>query len=206
MKAIDRTGQQFGYWTAVKRTSPGRWLFRCVCGVEKDLRSCNVVCGASRSCGCKALEIAQEFPKENPEYDIWSCMRDRCNNPRNQQWHHYGGRGIKVCDRWDSFRAFLADMGQRPSRGHSLDRRDVNGGYSPDNCRWATQSEQLNNTRRNVRIEHDGRNMTVAEWANETGMKRGVLYRRVHAGLTGAAVFAPIADHMRRAWETRRAG
>jgi hypothetical protein len=102
-------------------------------------------------------------------------MRDRCSNPNRHDWKRYGGRGIKVCERWQVFENFLSDMGERPA-GMSLDRIDPNGDYSPDNCRWASIRTQCNNTRRNVYVEHDGRRQTIAQWADELGVKRMRLY------------------------------
>ena len=100
-------------------------------------------------------------------FRIWTEMRSRCNNPRRKRYKDYGGRGITVCDRWQVFENFFADMGHPPTSKHSLDRKDNNKGYSPDNCRWATQTEQANNTRKNVRITFQGKTLTMKEWARE---------------------------------------
>lgn len=82
---------------------------------------------------------------EAPEHYIWRSMLSRCNNPKDRSYRYYGGRGIRVCDSWKDYRVFLSDMGPRPSVSHSLDRIDVNNGYSLENCRWATRSEQQQN-------------------------------------------------------------
>lgn len=114
-------------------------------------------------------------------------MRTRCLNPKSEGYAEYGARGITVCARWASFEAFLLDMGERPA-GTTLDRRNNDRGYEPGNCRWATMSEQENNKRVNVFIEHDGLRLTVAEWAAKTGIGYQTLRKRVEAGWSAARV------------------
>jgi hypothetical protein len=106
-------------------------------------------------------------------------MRNRCYSPKNPSFAHYGGRGIEVCQQWrDDFDQFVADMGQAPE-GRSLDRIDNDLGYSPENCRWATIKEQLNNQRRNHRITHDGQTQTLAQWADQLGIRVDTLHKRI---------------------------
>lgn len=113
-------------------------------------------------------------------YRIWKAMRNRCNNPNAHRYHRYGGRGVRVCARWDSFSAFLADMGEAPE-GKSLDRwPDKDGNYSVGNCRWATSVEQGRNTSQNRMVTHEGRTMTLSAWAEHLGTTADVIWKRLH--------------------------
>lgn len=114
-----------------------------------------------------------------PEYSLWKNIHARCNNPNHPKYADYGGRGIAVCPEWDSFERFLSDMGSRPDADHELDRIDNDGPYAPWNCRWATRTEQNNNTRRNVILEHAGRRMTLPQWAREVGLNINTLRGRI---------------------------
>lgn len=158
MKIIDLTGRRFGRWTVLAFVSREnrRTLFRCRCdcGTERDVLALSLTraMGASRGCGCvrpKPVGQRKHGGRGTREYRIWKGMRDRCNNPSNPRFVDYGGAGVKVCALWDDFAAFLADMGRAPTPQHTLDRRDNSLGYSPDNCRWATQTEQQRNRTNN---------------------------------------------------------
>lgn len=118
---------------------------------------------------------------ESSTHAIWRGMLSRCRNPKSKDFPRYGGRGITVCDRWLQFVNFLADMGERPA-GMSLERLDGAEGYSPENCTWATPTQQARNRRGNVCITHDGRTATVAEWAERTGLERKTLEYRIRVG------------------------
>lgn len=107
-------------------------------------------------------------------------MKNRCTNPEVQSYPDYGGRGIKICDRWlNSFENFYEDMGERPSNQHSIDRIDNNGDYEPSNCRWATRTEQNNNKRNIVRLTFNGKEQTLLEWSKELNISLTVLRDRV---------------------------
>ena len=126
-------------------------------------------------------ERATHRMSHSPTYNCWRSMLARCGNPKQKDFARYGGRGITVCERWRDFAAFYADMGAKPE-GMSLERKDVNAGYAPDNCCWATAAQQANNKRSNVVVEFQGQRATVSEWAQRTGLERKTLEYRIRAG------------------------
>jgi hypothetical protein len=107
-------------------------------------------------------------------------MRQRCENPEGIDYGYYGGRGIRVCRRWQSFEAFYADMGPRPTPAHEIDRIDNSGDYAPGNCHWTTRIVNSNNRRDNVRIEWRGESLTVPEWSRRTGLQATAIYQRIN--------------------------
>lgn len=184
MKALDLVGQRFGRLLVVARaenSKRGQTRFNCVCdcGEERNVATGNLRSGISRSCGCLTKETARARRTthgltKTPEYRAWSAMRNRCTNPK-AAYAAWNGRGIKVCQRWELFENFLADVGLRPSRAHSIDRIDVDGDYEPSNVRWATRSQQANNMRKTVKIH--GEPMT--DVALRVGLKPATLYARI---------------------------
>lgn len=128
-----------------------------------------------------------------PEYTAWAGMKSRCSDPNSSRYPYYGGRGIKVCDRWrDSFAAFLVDVGPRPSPDHSLDRMDPNGNYEPGAVRWATRKEQQRNRRNNRFLTIFGQRRTLAEWAEIGGLHPYTLLSRINAGWHHGNWFSPV--------------
>lgn len=116
---------------------------------------------------------------ESSTYQSWQAMRRRCQDPNFNVYPNYGGRGIKVCDRWQSFVKFRADMGERPE-GHTLGRINTDGDYEPDNCRWETWTQQQRNRRGNHTITFDGLTLTMAEWSERTGIPYRSLEKRIN--------------------------
>lgn len=118
-----------------------------------------------------------------PEYNVWNGMKHRCHNPNYGGYRKYGARGIVVCDRWrESFEAFYADMGPRPSSKHSIEREDNDGPYSPDNCRWALPIEQMNNQRKTILVDVGGTMKTLRQIADEAGVPITVIQARHRLG------------------------
>lgn len=164
-------GQRFGRLVAIERVQgppAGLWLCECDCGQSKAVAGSSLKAGKTRSCGCLHRERAGRLNykhgmAETPLHRIWRGMLNRCRNPNQDGFENYGGRGIKVCERWHDFMAFEADMrtGYRP--GLSIERKDVDGDYSPDNCRWATLAEQAVNRRSTPFVVYEGARMAFAD-------------------------------------------
>lgn len=132
----------------------------------------------------------------SPEYRVWWAMRNRCSNPKVSNWKRYGGRGIKVCERWaESFESFVADMGVRPSADHSIDRIDNDGDYTPSNCRWVDRATQMNNRETSVKIEVNGEIRTKSEWAKHLGLSRCSIENRLRRGWSTERTFSERNRH-----------
>ena len=154
--ALDLTGHVYGRWTclsfAEKKGSKRYWNVQCSCGSISKISVGSLRTGNSKSCGCLQKEIISTLNtthgKSNTSdgiYSIWLTMRTRCNNPNTDDYDYYYAKGIKVCERWDDFSKFLEDMGDRPTKKHSIDRINSELGYFKENCRWATSQEQVDN-------------------------------------------------------------
>lgn len=142
-------------------------------------------------------------PRHGPEYRVWKEMRRRCNNENRPEYQRYGGRGIRVCERWDSFENFLEDIGKRPSGNHSIDRVDNNGDYRPSNCRWSTKKEQALNRRTNRLIEYRGRTQHLSLWAKEISMNRSTLTNRLDTyGMSIEQAFNKPLNKPLKTWRT----
>lgn len=226
-------GDKYGSLTIIselpsrKRASGGTsrmFLCRCECGEEREVSFGNLRKGHTRSCGCsRAVPYSQERigkarqaasfrdnyhgMKDSSEYGIWEGMKDRCYKPRTRGYKSYGGRGIAVCFGWrSSFKSFFADIGERPSASHSIDRIDGDGNYScghcdeciangwPANCRWATRAEQRRNAKNVRMLTFQGETMCMADWAKRKGMSKSALSARLGKMSVEYALREPVRE------------
>lgn len=166
-------------------------VFRCECGTVCVLQVKGVSRGITASCGCYRREVwngvvTKHGLSSHPLYDIWASIKQRCTNPASTSWINYGGRGISMCDDWrKSFEKFYEwSMGNGYSQGLDVDRKDNNGPYCPDNCRWVTRTVNMRNTRRNHHVSAFGETKTIAEWAEDTRCvcTTDALWARIKAG------------------------
>lgn len=159
------------------------WWCRCECGLIVRPYATNLQ-RHTTSCGCAAVKHgAARRGGKSPLYNVWQSMIRRCHTTSEKGYRNYGARGIRVCERWrHSFPNFLADMGERPTEKHTLDRIDNDGNYEPGNCRWATRSVNNNNTRRNVYLTLNGETHTLTQWSRKLGVPAARLKMRVELG------------------------
>lgn len=135
-------------------------------------------------------------------YSTWRGMKDRCENPKNKDYHNYGGRGIRVCERWRSFAAFVEDMNPRP-KGHTIDRVENNGPYSPENCVWATPFQQMQHTRWGRYLTFNGESLTIAQWARKLNVKHEFIKLRLRRGWSVADALTLPADKYPASWRRK---
>lgn len=197
----DISGQRFGKLLAIEidathvkknKCRANKWICVCDCGNKTSVLITNLTGGKSKSCGCQKNLMGKLIHglSKTGSFHSWVEMLRRCENPDAINYHLYGGRGITVCERWHKIENFFEDMGERPE-GKTLDRIDTDAGYCKENCRWATKREQLLNKRNNRRILFDGRNLTVAEWADVTGINRNTIVGRLNSGWSPDRILSP---------------
>lgn len=206
-KLIDLTGHTYDRLTVLhlhaQRASDGKaqWVCRCACGRITVAKSNNLRSGNTRSCGCLMIDTVRENSTTHghtvnrrwtPEYTSYRSMLARCYDEKHVSYPDYGGSGIEVCSSWlgaDGFVRFLSDMGPRPE-GTTLDRK-TNGDYTPENTRWATDTEQIRNRRTTVRVTYRGRTRVLADWASVLGINYFTLMTRYKHGERGAKLLRP---------------
>ena len=202
---IDLTGRKFGRLTVIERAEDyitpsdgrhrARWKCICECGNYTFSRQTSLLHGDALSCGCLRDErFLNGVSKHNGVgtrlYNIWNSMRQRCNNPKNRAYHNYGGRGIKICKEWDNFATFRdwaisTGYDEKAAYGQfTLDRVDVDGSYSPDNCKWITMREQGLNKRNTVKLTYNGVTMPLKMWAKTLNLNYSTLWKRYSLGKT----------------------
>lgn len=188
MKLKDLSGRTFGRLTVVGRSAKigvrVSWDCICECGASTTVQGLNLTQGVSRSCGClqkemSALKLTTHGMSNTRLYQRWQAIHKRCKDLTCAAYKNYGARGIRVCEEWRDFERFLQDMG-RPVRGATIERKDNDGPYSKDNCRWASRKEQGRNKRNNRLITCGEQTKSVTEWAASLGIKRQTLYQRIH--------------------------
>lgn len=182
-------GSRIGRWTVIDDTPfrDAKNLFyecMCECGTVRFVRSSCLLKATSLSCGCTTKEINKALNTKHgfyyhPLYHVWINMMNRCYNSENSAFKHYGGRGIFVCDRWHDIANFVHDNEFLGYKNKTIDRRENDKGYSPDNCRWITKKEQNLNKRSNILITYNNATKTLYEWARDLGLRYSLLYQRI---------------------------
>ena len=184
MPRPDFIGKRFNRLVVLSLAKGGHRECVCDCGTVRTIPLHRLISGHTKSCGCLRSELVSAKNTTHglhgtPTYMIWKGMRNRCNNINEPAYSRYGGRGITVCERWNNYVSFLADMGERLTTKHSIDRIDNNGDYTPDNCKWSTMTEQANNTRANLNVTFNNQALTLTQWARKTGMNYDALRSRI---------------------------
>lgn len=178
-RLVDRTGMKFGRLTALEHVGAGVWLCECECGKRTRVLGGNLGRGNSKSCGCLFKErITKHGLCGKRIHIIWKYMMSRCYDPAALGYENYGGRGIKVCERWHKVENFHADMGD-PPEGLTLDRIKNDKGYEKSNCKWSNWSEQHRNRRNNNLVTAFGKTQTMIEWAEEYKINGRTLHNRI---------------------------
>lgn len=188
----DLEGARFGRLTILEiiRSRPNKAKVLCSCGKTKTIRLSHIESGATNSCGCLFIEATRQTGESNvthgmkktPEYAAWANMHYRCNTETSPAFPSYGGRGIAVCDRWQSFKSFYDDIGPRPSRKHSLERVENDKGYGPSNCIWALPHIQNANRRTTRHLTAFGETRTLMDWCAIFSIKRSTVSERLRRG------------------------
>lgn len=173
----------FNRWRVVAVSLVGKQkaLCECLCGVRKWVDAYTLRNGLSKSCGCHRTELQTKGNRDTRAYSSWLNMKARCLNTNAPYYKYYGARGISICKRWLSFENFFSDMGEAPIT-MTLERNDVNKGYFPRNCRWATRQEQQDNRRSNHNITFKGQTKCIAAWARELEINTQTLRNRIRRG------------------------
>lgn len=199
--SIGLEGNVYNRWLVVayshKKLPHHYYLCRCECGNEAVVQANSLKTGISKSCGCHRREVASEIHKkhglcDHPAYQSWVAMRRRCFDPMFSGYESYGGTGITVCEKWQTFEGFWDDMAATWAPGLSIDRINNHGNYEPGNCRWATDIEQANNKRNNHVLNTPWGKLSMADAARKAGLSRSALKHRVERNWPESRLFEPM--------------
>lgn len=203
MNHIDISGKKYGRLTTLEYVGSSKWLCECDCGTQKIIRKDSLIQGKSKSCGCLHKENAAAQIRERSVkhgdfgtklYGVWAAIKRRCYNQNSRYYHEYGGRGITVCDRWKDDYSYFKEwsLAHDYKEGLSIDRVDTNGNYSPDNCRWVSMKEQQNNRRNNIKLAYEGKEYTLRELSDISGISFRTLKGRHERGWSIENMLDPI--------------
>jgi len=220
MKKVDidkYIGKTYNYLLVIAEAESNcgrKVLCVCKCGNVGAHSLWGILNGGTKSCGCYSREKAAIKGKMQltthglsytSEYQAWIRIKFRCYNEKYSGYMEYGGRGIRVCDRWlNSFENFYADMGKKPTSNHSIDRINVDGNYEPSNCRWATRKEQQRNKTNNVLFTYKGETKCIAEWSEITGLSFNLIQSRINGNWAEDIIFMPSNNDKRRRYDKNR--
>ena len=195
-KPVDMLNKVFGRLTVTRRSPKNTfghkfWYCECECGNSIEVDGGHLRSGNTQSCGCLRSDTTTQRStvhghskreQKSDEYICWRNIKQRCFSPSNKEYHNYGGRGITMCDDWLDFNVFIKDMGKKPTSKHTIERINVNGNYTKDNCCWATTKQQAKNRRNTHIIEYKGKKLSLPELSTITGIKRRTLNYRLNKG------------------------
>ncbi len=215
MKTI-KTDDIFGYWKVIEfafsRRGKKLFLCECKCGTRRVVLAAGLRRGTSKSCGCfrnfitikrSTIHGAAKRLFRLSEYTTWKAMIQRCENPNNNSYYRYGGRGIIVCQRWKSFQNFFSDMGKKPFQKFTLDRINNDGNYEPSNCRWADYLTQANNSSQNIILTFNGTSAGISAWSKICGLPSRLIRERVNHGWTVARSLTQPTQKQRKKYAAR---
>lgn len=197
-------GQQFGEWfvtNSYKRENKRTyWLCKCSCGYVSWIQYANLMSGNTKRCKrCAAKLVGKKRAthghtknyRSTSEYYAWRGIKRRCLDPKCPNFNNYGGKGVKVCDRWLNFSFFIRDMGEKPTPKHQIDRIDPFGDYTPENCRWVTPKENSRNRRKPLRhVCFNGQDKPLMDWVQELDLNYGTIYNRLKVGKSVQEAFS----------------
>lgn len=198
-------GEKFNRLTVIRQDTGRKdkhrryWMCACECGKWVSVTTADLRSGNTKSCGCWRSDESKERMTTHGDsksklYAVWNMMMSRCYNPKTERYPRYGGRGISVCDEWNhnypAFRDWALSHGYQD--GLTIDRIDVDGNYSPENCRWITNAEQMKNMSTNRYLSHNGETHTLSDWARKVGITPATLHKRLKRGWSLEKALTPI--------------